>query len=185
MTFTDAALLASEEAEKNPLLPNLNEIVWGGLCFVILLVLFWKYVLPQARQALTERTTGIEGKLEQAERDRAEAEALLAQYRTQLAEANLEAARLRAEAQAERTAIVDAARGEATDAAALVKSQADASIEASRSRTKADLSREVGQLALDLAGKVVGESLTDDQRAKAVVDRFIAELETAAPAGSA
>jgi len=44
----------------------------------------------------------------------------------------------------------------------------------------AGLQREVGAIALDLAGKIVGEVLTDDARARAAVDRFIADLERAA-----
>ena len=39
------------------------------------------------------------------------------------------------------------------------------------------LRNEVGGLALDLAGGVVGETLSDDARATAVVDRFLADLE--------
>ena len=39
-------------------------------------------------------------------------------------------------------------------------------------------------LALALAGKVVGESLTDDARAKATIDRFIADLEAQAANGA-
>jgi F-type H+-transporting ATPase subunit b len=37
---------------------------------------------------------------------------------------------------------------------------------------------EVGTLATELAGKIVGESLNDDARAARVVDRFLADLET-------
>ena len=36
---------------------------------------------------------------------------------------------------------------------------------------------EVGTLALDLAGGVIGETLSDDAKAQAVVDRFLADLE--------
>ena len=43
------------------------------------------------------------------------------------------------------------------------------------------LQREVSDLALQLASRILGESLRDDARARATVDRFIAELE-AAPA---
>ena len=39
------------------------------------------------------------------------------------------------------------------------------------------LRSEVGSLAIDLAGGVVGETLSDDARATAVVDRFLADLE--------
>ena len=46
-----------------------------------------------------------------------------------------------------------------------------------RERTSV-LRREAGTVAADLAEKIVGESL-DRERANAVVDRFIAELEQA------
>ena len=44
--------------------------------------------------------------------------------------------------------------------------------------------REVGTLALDLAGGVIGETLSDDQKAKSVVDRFLAELEASEKASN-
>ena len=50
--------------------------------------------------------------------------------------------------------------------------------------TIASLRSEVGTLALTLAGKVVGESLEDDARARATVDRFIADLEAEAANGA-
>jgi len=39
------------------------------------------------------------------------------------------------------------------------------------------LRKEVGSLAIDLASGVVGESLSDDKKASALVDRFLADLE--------
>ena len=39
------------------------------------------------------------------------------------------------------------------------------------------LRAEVGTLALDLASGVIGETLNDDAKATAVVDRFLADLE--------
>ena len=74
----------------------------------------------------------------------------------------------------------EAARGEAAAAAATVTERAQAQIEAERSQAMTTLRRDVSELALTLAGKVVGESLTDDARARASVDRFIADLENEA-----
>ena len=79
-----ASILAAEtapEEEHNILLPAFYDIFWGGICFLILLFVVWRYALPRIRQTLEERTAGIEGKLATAERDRAQAESLLAQYR--------------------------------------------------------------------------------------------------------
>ena len=41
----------------------------------------------------------------------------------------------------------------------------------------AQLRSEIGGLATTLAGRIVGESLEDDERARRTVDRFIADLE--------
>ena len=42
----------------------------------------------------------------------------------------------------------------------------------------ASLRAEVGALATELAGRIVGESLEDDERSTRVVDRFLGDLET-------
>ena len=58
-----------------------------------------------------------------------------------------------------------------------VTEQAQRQLEAERTQAVAQLRGEVGRLAVDLAGRVVGESLTDEQRQQRVVDRFLADLE--------
>lgn len=159
------------------LLPAFYDLLFGGISFVILLVLFWKYALPRAQQVLEKRTDAIQGGIFRAQQQEQEAAQLLNQYREQLSDARNEAGRIRAQAQAEREELVNQARSEALAAADQVKSQATASLEAERGRVVSDLRKEVGDLALELASKVLGESLTDDAKAKAVIDRFIADLE--------
>ena len=105
---------------------------------------------------------------------------MLSQYREQLADARNEAAKIRTQAQSDRDEIVATAKVEATAAADQVKQQTNAALEAERGRVVTDLRKEVGDLALDLASKVLGESLKDDAKAKAVIDRFIADLENSA-----
>ena len=46
------------------------------------------------------------------------------------------------------------------------------------------LRTEVGSLASELAEKIVGESLTDDERQQRVIDRFLADLEAQSAAES-
>ena len=176
--------LAAEQGQ-NPLLPAPADLFWGLVCFLILVALFARFVLPQMQKALRERTNGIERKLEQAERDRAEAEALLADYRQQLAEARGDAARIRTEAQSERKAIVDEARSEAQAAAQQVADRTHAQLQADVAQARGQLSREVGRIAVDLASRVIGENLADTERTRATVDRFITELDEAAADGLA
>jgi F-type H+-transporting ATPase subunit b len=166
--------------ETNILRLPIYELVIGTLAFGIVFFALAKFAFPAISKTLDERADAIEGGLARAENSQAEAAAMLEQYRAQLADARGEAATIRAEAQAEKAAMIESARGEAATAAASVTERAQAQIEAERSQAMASLRRDVSELALTLAGKVVGESLTDDARARASVDRFIADLESEA-----
>jgi F-type H+-transporting ATPase subunit b len=50
-------------------------------------------------------------------------------------------------------------------------------LDAQRASVVAELRADLGRVAVDLAGKVVGESLEDEARQRRTVDRFLAELE--------
>lgn len=171
---------AEAEGQPSVLLPHTADIIWGGLSFLVIVLLFSKFVMPRMREVTAERTAKIEGGLKQAEQSQEEAQALLAQYREALASANKEAADIRSAAIAEKNAIIEEAKKAAAEAAANVAAQAQAALEADRVRIAAELRRDLGASATELASRIVGESLADDARAAAVVDRFIAELEQAA-----
>ena len=186
-----AALLAVEGERKgiDLLIPAPNELFWGTVAFGIFLLFMVKKVLPQARATLEARTAGIEGKLAQAERDRDEAQKLLEQYRAQLADARAEAGRIRTEAQAQRAQIVEEARVEARTEAGRITEAATASIASERAQVVTELRTQVGGLAVQLASKIVGESLEDEARQRRTVERFLDGLDAApaspAPAGTA
>lgn len=173
-------ILASEAEQQNILRVPLDELIIGTIAFAIVFFMLAKFAFPAINKTLEERADAIEGGLQRAEDSQAEAAALLDQYRAQLAEARTEAANIRAQAQAEKTAMIDAAKSEATAAAAAVTERAQAQMEAERAQALTSLRRDVSDLALTLAGKVVGETLSDDARARATVDRFIVDLEAQA-----
>lgn len=162
------------------LLPAFYDLLFGGLSFLILMLLFWRFALPRAQQVLEKRADSIQGGIARAQQQEQEAAQLLSQYREQLADARNEAAKIRTQAQADRDEIVANAKVEALSAADQLKQQAAVALEAERGRVVTDLRKEVGDLALELASKVLGESLKDDAKAKAVIDRFIADLESSA-----
>ena len=172
--------IIAAESEVNILRLPLDELIIGTLAFGIVFFALAKFAFPAISKTLEDRADAIEGGLARAENSQAEAAAMLEEYRAQLADARGEAANIRAEAQAEKTVMIESARGEAAAAAASVTERAQAQIEAERSQAMASLRRVVSDLALTLASKVVGESLTDDARARASVDRFIADLEVEA-----
>jgi F-type H+-transporting ATPase subunit b len=169
-------LLAASTA-KNPLVPNWTEVIVGAIGFFIVFGVLWKILLPRIMTTLNERTDMIEGGLERAERAQAEANRTLEQYRAQLADARHEAARLREQAKEEGAAIIASMREQAQVEARRITEAAQAQIEADRQQAFSSLRTEVGDLSVQLASKIVGESLDDEARQSRVVDRFLAELE--------
>jgi F-type H+-transporting ATPase subunit b len=178
------AFAEGHEGEINPLLPTLPDLVWGTLAFLIILALFiWK-ILPNLNKMLDARSEAIEGSINSAEAAQAEAQAALEKYTAQLADARAEAGRIREQAREDGSAIVAEMREQATSEAARITSNAKAQIEMERLSALASLKSDVGTLALDLAGGVIGERLSEDAKAQAVVDRFLAELEASEKAKS-
>jgi F-type H+-transporting ATPase subunit b len=171
-------------SSPNPLVPNWVEVIVGAIGFFIVFGVLWRVLLPRITKTLQERTDAIEGGIERAARAEAEAERLAEQYRAQLAEARHEAARVREESREEGAQIVVQLREQAQAEAARIMQAAQAQIAADRQQAFASLRNEVGTLAVELASKIVGESLADEARQSRVVDRFLAELETAEGAQS-
>jgi F-type H+-transporting ATPase subunit b len=170
-------LAAEGEAANNPLIPAWYDIIWSAVWFVIILVVVWKVALPKLTKMLDERSAAIEGNMAKADEAQKKAEAALEEYTRQLAEARTEAGEIREAAREDGKKIVAEAKETASTEAARLTATAHTQIEAERQTALVSLRSEVGSLALDLAGGVVGETLSDDARATAVVDRFLADLE--------
>ena len=183
--MNNAVILAAEDsAVRNPLLPETYDIVWSAVVFVIILVAFWKVFLPKLQVMLDERAAAIEGNNAKADEAQAKAEAALQEYTAQLAGARQEAGEIRDSARSDATKIVAKAKDDATSEAARIAQAAQTQIEAERQSAVVSLRKEVGSLAIDLASGVVGEQLTDDKKASAMVDRFLADLEASEKAAS-
>jgi F-type H+-transporting ATPase subunit b len=171
--------LAAEE--PNPIIPIWQEIVIGIIAFGLLFWVLARFVFPRMEETFRARVEAIEGGLQRAEAAQAEANQLLQQYREQLTEARTEAARIRDEARADAEEIRQ-------DVLAKAREESDRIIAAGRDQLASQresiirqLRSEVGTLAVDLAGRIVGESLADEARNRGTVERFLDELEAAEP----
>ena len=174
------------ELDLGPLLPEHLSELFAGIALA--LVVWWvvaKKVVPVFEKTYAERTEEIAGGIEKAEAAQREAAEALAEYRAQLETARAEAGRIREEARAQAATVAAEIREQAQADSARMLASAKAQIEAERAQAVAQLRTEVGGLATQLAGRIVGESLEDDERARRSVDRFIAELEAQAPAETA
>lgn len=183
IAVVSALTAAGGEGESPSVLAvPLDEFILGIIAFFIVFFVLWKFVLPKIEQTLKDRTDAIEGGIERAEKAEAEAKAMMAQYKEQIANAHSEAADIRAKAEADGKAIIEQAKKQAEAERAAIAQRGEAQLAAERTQTVAALRQDVGGLAVTLAGRIVGESLDDDERARGVVDRFIADLEQSAGA---
>jgi F-type H+-transporting ATPase subunit b len=174
-----AAVVTATSTDPNeyPILPEWGELIFGLVTFAILYYIVARYVYPRLEQIYGERTAAIEGGIAKAEQAQAEAAAALEEYQRELQNARAEAGRIREEARAEAAQIGAELRQRAQEDAARITAGAQQQIEAERQQAMVQLRGEVGRLAVELASRVVQESLVDDARAQRVVDRFLAELE--------
>ena len=180
---TLAIVLAAGD-EPSPLLPHTSELIVGTVAFVLLFLFLRAKVFPVFEKTFEARRDAIEGGMERAKTAEEEAKETLAQYREQLADARHEAARLREEAREQGTAIIAEMREQAQAESRRITEQAHQQIEADKTAALTQLRTQVGSLATDLAGRIVGESLEDDARQRRVVDRFLDELERRADDGA-
>ncbi|MDP4013597.1 MAG: F0F1 ATP synthase subunit B [Candidatus Nanopelagicales bacterium] len=183
MLSISAVVLASSEGSAPP--PNvlgvpMDEFIVGMAAFLIVFGVLAKFALPSISEALKKRTDAIEGGLKRAEEAETAAKGMLDQYQNKIAGAHDEAAGIRAKAESDGRQIVGDAKAQAEVERAAIAARAEAQLGAERTQTLAALRRDVGGMAVDLAGRIVGEAMQDDKRANAVVDRFIAELERVA-----
>lgn len=183
MNVVAALILAQESGSTNPILPATNELIVGIIAFIVLFALLWRVALPRANQALEERTRNIEGKLEHAERERQQAEELLRQYRQRLSSAEEEAQRIIDEARANAERLRRDLMAKAEQEADRVINQGREAIRAERDRAVRELRIEVGTLAVELATRVVGDSLDRDRQLR-LIDQYIEQLGDQAQAGA-
>jgi F-type H+-transporting ATPase subunit b len=165
-------------AAPNPLIPHWPELIIGTIAFLIVFILLARVLMPRISKTLEERSDAIEGGLKRADEAQTEANKVLEQYRAQLADARHEAARLREQAKEEAAQIVAQGRSEGAAEKQRIIDAASAQLQADRQQALTALRAEVGSLAVELASKIVGESLADEARQSRMVDRFLDELES-------
>jgi F-type H+-transporting ATPase subunit b len=178
-------LLAQAEGEAEPvndakdLYPHWEELLVGALAFAVLFFFVWKWVLPRVSALLEERRTKIQGDLESAEETRRQAEQELADYRQQLANARQESNGIIEEARktAEQLRADIQARAEREAQATVAKAQEE--IRAERDRVFQELRGEIGEIAVELAERVVGAAL-DPSAHQRLIDEYIDEVASGA-----
>ena len=178
MLVTKLALLAEAAvSDKKDLYPHATELIFGAVAFAIIYVFMWKWVIPRMNTLLEERREKIQGEMERAEAARVAADEELARYKTQLAGAAEEANRIIDEARKTADQLRTDLQARAEQESHAIVARAQEEIRAERDRVFQELRTQVAQIAVELAGKVVGEELDTSTHTR-LIDEYIDQVTT-------
>jgi F-type H+-transporting ATPase subunit b len=173
----------TEAEEHNPIIPETDELIFGALAFLAVFVVLARFAFPRINQGLKQRTDKIKEDLEKAEASRNEAQGILERYESQLQEARSEANRIIEESRRTAESMRRDLLAKAEEEANQVVGRAQEEIRTERDRAFGELRRQVGELSVELASRVVGTEL-NKQKQMSLVDGYIDELTEMEPAGN-
>lgn len=163
------------QESPNPILPETNEIIWGSISFFVVLGLLAKFAFPAMKTAMAAREERIRADLEGAEQARAQADSQLADYQAQLADARAEAGRIIEEARQAADQVRRDLMARAEAEASELRARAAADVQLATQRAMADVRRQVGDLSIELAEKIVERNLDRDTQ-RALIDSYIDQV---------
>lgn len=157
------------------LIPKPAEFVPALIAFLVIWFVLAKFAWPMIMKTLDDREAKIKGDLDAAERAKAEAVQEQKDYAVQLADAHVKADQIVAdakkEAEGERAQVLARAQKEA--AAAVAKSR-DV-VENERHKAMIELSSSVVDLSVEIAGKIIGDELTEQQQ-RDLAEKYLNEV---------
>ncbi|HCT58460.1 MAG TPA: ATP synthase F0 subunit B [Gemmatimonas aurantiaca] len=176
MIATPALASDAQGGPVNLLEPKAGLMFWTLIIFALLFVVLAKFAFKPLFAAVEAREKALEDAIEGAKRDRAEAEAALAQQRAQLEAARTEAqgiiAESRATAEKMRTDLLAQTKHQQEE----MIEQARRAIEGEKASAIAELRREAVDLAIAGASRVIEQNL-DSAGNRQIVESFLASLD--------
>ena len=174
------SLLASEEGKltyetHSWILPEMAEIIYGGISSVLVIGALVKFAGPIARKSFADRTARIQGEIDSARSARQTAEAEASQIRTALGDIASERARLFAEADAAAAALLAEGRARIAAEAADLEAKAEADIAAAAGRVNDELKGEIARLSSAATDRVVRAALNDSAQ-QDLIEKFISNV---------
>jgi F-type H+-transporting ATPase subunit b len=137
-------------------------IFWELLSFGILLWVLYKYALPPILDTLETRERKIRESLDQAEQNRLAAERKLKEYDAKLQVAGKEVEMILAEAKQQAQRLLDENEQRLRAESQRIKEETTQDIDRERRKAIQDIKTQSAELALMIAEKVIGRSLSDN-----------------------
>ncbi|MGB8932658.1 MAG: F0F1 ATP synthase subunit B [Anaeromyxobacteraceae bacterium] len=149
--------------------------LWTAITFLVLVVVLSKFAWGPIVKMLAERERTIREALEQAKKERLEAEKLLIEQKATFAQAQREAADLAKKNQQEVEALRQELTAKAKKEAEELVASARRQIVEEKSKAIVELKSFVADLAIEAAGKLVKANL-DDKAQRQLVQEYLEQL---------
>jgi F-type H+-transporting ATPase subunit b len=157
--------------------PAIGTIFWTTLIFLLLLVLLRKYAWGPIMKAIKTREDMIKNALDSAEKAREEMKVLQADNEAILLKAREERDKILRDARhAHDRMVAEAKEKSQAEADAMVK-RAKELIDREKITAITEVKREVARLAIEVASRVVSETLKSDAEQKKLIERYLNEIE--------
>jgi len=157
--------------------PAIGTIFWATLIFLLLLVLLWKFAWGPIMKAVKTREDMIKNSLESAEKAREEMKVLQADNEMILQKAREERDKILRDARVAYDRMMAEAREKGQSESDALVRRARELIEREKVTAIAEVKKEVARLAIEVASKVVGETLKSDAEQQKLIERYINEIE--------
>ncbi len=159
----------------SPIIPELDEIIWGGAAFLILLFFMITKGMPAVQGAMDARAERIAADLDAAEQAKTDAARIKADHEAELAGAKTEAAGIIDEARTQADQLKAELQARASEEVAEMRARAAAEIDSARAQAITDLRGDVSEIAVGAAERVIRSNLDRDTQ-QALVDAYIDEV---------
>lgn len=168
------AFAASEGGGIEKILPQMDEFIPMLVAFIILWIVLAKFGWPKFEGMLAKREQTIKESLEKSEAARVESERVLEEYKRQLEDAKSQSTQIIADAKKTGEAVKADITAKAQAEAAQMIEKAHAAIEADKKAAISELQSSVTDMSVAVAGRLIGEDLSDDEHRK-IIERYVNE----------
>ena len=163
-------------ADFSVIKPDPGLIFWTALIFIVLWTALGRMAFKPIQNALKKREDDIQDALDEAKRAREEMSNVQAENKKLLAEAREERARMLKEAKETKEQMIKEAKEQAREEAKKIVTSAQQEIENQRKVAMAELKSQVGQMAIDIAEKVIRKQLAGDKDQEQFVNTLVDEI---------
>ena len=160
------------------LTPEIGLLFWMIVAFGVVFFVLAKFGFPIITQMVDERKKYIDESLEAAREANEKLAKIQEESAAMLKQAQEKQSQILAEAMEMRKQIVEKAETEATAAGQKIITEARQQIQAEKEDAIRDIRRQVGELCVQVAEKVLRQTLSTDKEQMAMIDRMLDELET-------